>query len=112
MPNNLKNTEATQFRTGSEQVEIARKGGLASGQSRRLLKTYKEALVAEMETVKGDVTGAQAVVRAMYAKACKGDVAAARLLLELSGELKQGVEIVNLQAVQLLPDGLDDKCRN
>ena len=33
--NNLKNGEATQFRTGEEQVEIARLGGIASGKARR-----------------------------------------------------------------------------
>ena len=33
--NNLKNGEATQFRAGEEQVEIARLGGIASGKARR-----------------------------------------------------------------------------
>ena len=36
MPNKRPpNAEATQFRTGEEQVEIARQGGLASGKARR-----------------------------------------------------------------------------
>lgn len=42
--NNLKNGEATQFRTGEEQVEIARQGGIASGQSRREKKTIQKIL--------------------------------------------------------------------
>ena len=40
--NNLKNGEATQFRTGEEQVEIARQGGIASGKARREKKTIQK----------------------------------------------------------------------
>ena len=43
--NNLKNGEATQFRTGEEQVEIARQGGIASGKARREKKTIQKILV-------------------------------------------------------------------
>ena len=35
MASSVPNSEATQFRTGEEQVEIARKGGIASGEARR-----------------------------------------------------------------------------
>ena len=42
--NNLKNGEATQFRTGEEQVEIARHGGIASGKARREKKTIQKIL--------------------------------------------------------------------
>lgn len=42
--NNLKNGEATQFRTGEEQVEIARQGGIASGKARREKKTIQKIL--------------------------------------------------------------------
>ena len=41
---NLKKGEATQFRTGEEQVEIARKGGKASGVARREKKTMAQTL--------------------------------------------------------------------
>ena len=41
---NLKNGEATQFRTGEEQVEIARQGGIASGKARREKKTIQKIL--------------------------------------------------------------------
>lgn len=44
--NNLKNGEATQFRTGEEQVEIARQGGIASGKARREKKSLR--MLAEM----------------------------------------------------------------
>ena len=42
--NNLKNGEATQFRTGEKQVEIARQGGIASGKARREKKTIQKIL--------------------------------------------------------------------
>ena len=42
--NNLKNGVATQFRTGEEQVEIARQGGIASGKARREKKTIQKIL--------------------------------------------------------------------
>ena len=42
--NNLKNGEATQFRTGEEQVEIARQGGIASGKARREKQTIQKIL--------------------------------------------------------------------
>ena len=35
MASTVPNSEATQFRAGAEQVEIARKGGIASGEARR-----------------------------------------------------------------------------
>lgn len=39
---NLNNRAATQFRAGEEQVRIAKKGGIASGQARRRKKTLSE----------------------------------------------------------------------
>ena len=45
MPNKRPpNAEATQFRTGEEQVEIARQGGLASGKARREKNTIQKIL--------------------------------------------------------------------
>ena len=38
------NAEATQFRTGDEQVKTARKGGIASGKKRREKKTVQRIL--------------------------------------------------------------------
>lgn len=40
----VKNSEKTQFRSGSEQVKTARKGGIASGKARREKKTVKKLL--------------------------------------------------------------------
>lgn len=47
--NNLKNGEATQFRTGEEQVEIARMGGIASGKARREKKTIQKILTEYLD---------------------------------------------------------------
>ena len=49
--NNLKNGEATQFRTGEEQVEIARKGGIASGKARRE-KQKTQQILADLVSIK------------------------------------------------------------
>lgn len=43
---NLKKGKATQFRTGEEQARIAKKGGKASGRSRREKKTIQNILTA------------------------------------------------------------------
>lgn len=49
--NNLKNGEATQFRAGKEQVEIARQGGIASGKARRE-KQKTQQILADIVSIK------------------------------------------------------------
>lgn len=44
------NAEATEFRTGEQQVEIARQGGIASGIARREKKTVQKILSDFLET--------------------------------------------------------------
>lgn len=44
MASPVPNNEATQFKTGDKQVEIARKGGIASGETKRQKRTFKEAV--------------------------------------------------------------------
>ena len=52
MPNKRPpNAEATQFRTGEEQVEIARQGGLASGKARRE-KQKTQQILADLVSIK------------------------------------------------------------
>lgn len=48
--NNLKNTEATQFKSGSEAVNAGRKGGIASGKARREKADLKKQLQLWLET--------------------------------------------------------------
>ena len=52
MPNKRPpNAEATQFRTGEEQVKIARQGGLASGKARRE-KQKTQQILADLVSIK------------------------------------------------------------
>ena len=44
MASTVPNSEATQFKTGAKQVEIARQGGIASGEAKREKATMKKAL--------------------------------------------------------------------
>ena len=44
------NNEATRFKTGVEQVEIARKGGIASGKARNYKKEQIESLKALLDS--------------------------------------------------------------
>ncbi len=46
---NLKNTEATQFKSGSKAVESGRKGGIASGKAKREKADFKKKCQAWME---------------------------------------------------------------
>ena len=51
MPNKRPpNAEATEFRTGEQQVEIARQGGIASGIARREKKTVQKILSDFLDT--------------------------------------------------------------
>ncbi len=48
---NLKNTEATQFRSGCEAVENGRKGGIASGKARRE-KQKTQQILSDLVSIK------------------------------------------------------------
>ncbi len=47
---NLKNTEATQFKSGSKAVESGRKGGIASGKAKREKADFRKKCQIWMET--------------------------------------------------------------
>ena len=49
------NAEATQFRTGEEQVEIARQGGIASGKARTEKKTIQNILTTLCDSKCSDI---------------------------------------------------------
>lgn len=51
MASSVPNSEATQFRAGEEQVEIARKGGIASGKARNYKKEQIENLKMLLDSV-------------------------------------------------------------
>lgn len=95
---NLKNTEQTQFRTGSEQVEVARAGGIASGIARRERKMLRERLLLMGEQEITNKAGERGIAEDIIAmqlrnKAVGGDLKAMRLYAELTGQLIQKMEI-------------------
>lgn len=99
--NLVKGNPETQFRTGREQVETARKGGKASGEARRLKKTYAEianeimSLPVTDENTKafiesmgydGEITMKVLEVVSMHQEVLKGNVKAFELLRDTTGE--------------------------
>lgn len=79
MASTVKNNEATRFKTGVEQVETARKGGIASGVSKRARKSFKEAIKLLLETevkdAKGDLKTIQDIgLDALAKKLMDGDL--------------------------------------
>lgn len=96
-----KNLIPLNMRTKEEQREIARAGGIKSGEARRRKKQFREtaAMVLEMKpdidakvlrkmgyTKSAAPTTQLIMVLALAQKAMKGDVKAAALLLEMTGE--------------------------
>lgn len=73
-------------RTTEEQREIARRGGIASGEARREKKRLKEAIETALELPYTDMmtgkttTNLEAVVAALIEQARKGDVSAFRAI--------------------------------
>ena len=92
MPNEKNIIIANSKRTPKERQEIARKGGIASGDARRQKKTMRELLdIALSEVIKNPKTGESKtgdewMAAAMMHKAMKGDVAAYRTIAEMRGE--------------------------
>lgn len=115
MANNLKNTEATQFQSGSKAVEAGQKGGIKSGESKRRRKTLREianilgqlnapeAVVKNLERngMIGEgtpVTYDEAMVLAQYMKTFTGNTTASNFIAEIKGERIQRVEQVDIDA--------------
>lgn len=113
-------------RTTSEQREIARKGGIASGIARKAKKSMRAAMAVYQE--QHPEANVQAVC-AMYEQAFSGDVKAFLALLELNKETvqhdrlkfdqkqakeaktgKQSAELPKL--MQALKEGADDDIRD
>lgn len=87
---NEKNLIPFSERTEDEQREIARKGGIASGASRRAYRSLKQAAKAFF---KENENAAMAVVQAMYEEALDGNVKAVEKLQDLIGETVQREEL-------------------
>ena len=85
------NAEATEFRAGEQQVEIARQGGVASGIARREKKSLREAMQVLMDTdLTGKdgktMTGAEAMAAKAFQAALKGDWKAWELARDTAGQ--------------------------
>ena len=83
-------SEKTRFKTGSEQVEIARLGGFASGKAKREKRTMREIaeiiLSKNVTTSDGIVTVKYAVLAKVIDKALKGNLPAAEFIRDTIGE--------------------------
>lgn len=80
----------TRFKTGKQQVDIARQGGIASGIAKREKRTMREIaeiiLSKDVITSDGVVTGKYAVLAKVIDKALKGDLQAATFIRDTIGE--------------------------
>lgn len=84
-------------RTKSEQREIARKGGIASGKSRKARKTFKEDLLLALSMIKDGKTVQEIGLESVVAKYLSGDLKAFEIVRDTVGEKptdKQEVKIV------------------
>lgn len=108
---NLRDIELTH----EEAVEYGRKGGKASVEARRKKKLYREIFESlSEETVRVTMpdaserrmTFAEAECLALHRRAIKGDTRAMQLILELTGELKQTLEVQGTPVVLLADDEL------
>lgn len=80
-PKSLANLKPQNTRTKSEQRKIARKGGKASGESRRALGTFKDAYKATMTD-----EDLRAILERVRDMARRGNLNALDRLLKISGE--------------------------
>lgn len=73
-------------RTTDEQRAIAKKGGIASGESRRKRKTFKEALLLALETEKDGQLIQDLGVQAIIKKYIDGDLEVFKTIRDTVGE--------------------------
>ena len=105
----------TRFKTGKQQVDIARQGGIASGIAKREKRTMREIaeiiLSKDVMTSDGVVTGKYAVLAKVIDKALKGDLQAAAFIRDTIGEKpteKTQTELTLTQALVEFVDGKGD----
>lgn len=96
---NEQNLKPQNKRTKSEQREIARKGGIASGKARKKRKEFKEALKTALTVViENDKTVQEIGIEALLEKFMKGDPKVFELVRDTIGEKpteKQEVKVVD-----------------
>lgn len=91
------NTEGRKFETGGKQSEVAREGGLASGESKHRRKLLRETLMEELskETAKGSgVTKQEAIVAAVVKNLYdKPNAKGLKIMTEILGEMEINVNV-------------------
>lgn len=91
------NTEGRKFETGGKQSEVAREGGLASGESKHRRKLLRETLMEELskETAKGSGLSKQEAIVAAVVKNVydKPSAKALKILTEILGEMEINVNV-------------------
>lgn len=90
MASPVPNSEATQFKTGEEQVEIARKGGIASGEARRQKATFRKTLEMLLdEKGKNGKTYREMIMLGQIKSAIDGKAENFKTILALLGEMQE-----------------------
>lgn len=83
---NKENLVSLADRTTEEVREIARKGGIASGESRRKRKTFKESLLLALETEKDGKLIQELGIEAIIKKYIDGDLEVFKTVRDTVGE--------------------------
>ena len=105
----MENLKSLADRTKEEQREIARKGGIKSGEVRRARKTLKEELLFLLS--KGDTQEKMSL--SMIAKALNGDVKAFEVIRDTIGEKPvEKIDNVNPQVQKIFITKEDGKKAN
>ena len=86
-----RNAKKGEFKSGAKQVEIARKGGIASGEAKRAKKTLRQCLEILLEqeiTTKDGKTmlGSEAMALKVFQEALKGNLKAWELTRDTAGQ--------------------------
>lgn len=102
---NEKNLKPVTQRTKSEAREISKKGGVASGKSRRMRKTFRELLeiALALPSANGG-SNAEEIVASMIRKAQDGDVKAFEAVRDTIGEKPADV----IETHEKAPEGMTE----
>lgn len=99
---NLERGAQKQFRSGEEAVRSGRKGGKASGRSRRALKTFKEVLQDGLTKEEQEI-----MMKALKRNAMRGNLPSMEFLLRMMGQHPDQGEQVD-ESITIRIEGDDD----
>lgn len=107
------NTEGRKFETGGKQAEVAREGGIASGESKHRRKLLRETLMEELskETAKGSgVTKQEAIVAAVVKTLYdKPNAKGLKIMTEILGEMEINVNVRESEKPKIVFDDGEDE---